>query len=35
MIELKHVERSYRTSHTETWVLRSIDITIKEGSSLP
>ena len=31
MIELKNVERSYKTGHTETWVLRRIGITIKEG----
>lgn len=31
MIELKNVERSYRTGHTETWVLRRIGITINEG----
>ena len=31
MIELKNVERSYRTGHTETWVLCRIGITIREG----
>jgi len=31
MIELKNVERSYKTGHTETWVLRRIGLTIKEG----
>src|SRR5579885_3057501 len=31
MIELKNVERSYKTGHTETWVLRRISLTIKEG----
>jgi len=31
MIELKNVERSYKTGHTETWVLRRIGITIREG----
>ncbi len=31
MIELKNVERSYKTGHTETWVLRRINLTIKEG----
>src|SRR6201998_3115838 len=31
MIELKNVERSYRTGHTETWVLRRIGLTIREG----
>jgi ABC-type lipoprotein export system ATPase subunit len=31
MIELKNVERSYKTGPTETWVLRRIGLTIKEG----
>jgi len=31
MIELKQVERSYKTGYTETWVLRRIGITIQEG----
>lgn len=31
MIELRKVERSYKTGHTETWVLRRIDLTIREG----
>src|ERR1700722_13753125 len=31
MIELKNLERSYKTGHTETWVLRRIDLTIREG----
>ena len=31
MIELKNVERSYKTGHTETWVLRRISLAIKEG----
>ena len=31
MIELKNVERSYKTGHTETWVLRRVGLTIKEG----
>src|SRR5664279_2110307 len=31
MIELKSVERSYKTVHTETWVLRRISLTISEG----
>src|ERR1700757_955475 len=31
MIELKNVERSYKTGHTETWVLRRINLTIREG----
>ena len=31
MIELKNMERSYKTGHTETWVLRQIRLTINEG----
>ena len=31
MIELKNVERSYKTGYTETWVLRRIGLTIREG----
>ena len=31
MIELKNVERSYKTGYTETWVLRQIGLTIREG----
>ena len=31
MIELKHVERSYKAGYTETWVLRRIGLTIREG----
>ena len=31
MIELKNVERSYKAGYTETWVLRRIGLTIKEG----
>lgn len=31
MIDLKNVERSYRTGHTETWVLRRVSLTIREG----
>jgi ABC-type lipoprotein export system ATPase subunit len=31
MIELKNVERSYKTGPTETWVLRRIGLTIREG----
>ncbi len=31
MIEMKNLERSYKTGHTETWVLRRIDLTIHEG----
>ena len=28
MIELRNVERSYRAGHTETWVLRRVNLTI-------
>jgi len=31
MIELKNVERSYKTGPTETWVLRRIGLSIREG----
>ena len=31
MIELKGIERSYKTGHTETWVLRKVGLTIREG----
>ncbi len=31
MIELKNIERSYKTGHTETWVLRRVGLTINEG----
>lgn len=31
MIDLKNVEKSYRTGHTETWVLRRIGLTIQPG----
>ena len=31
MIELNKVERSYKTGHTETWVLRHINLTIHPG----
>jgi ABC-type lipoprotein export system ATPase subunit len=31
MIELKNVERSYKNGTSETWVLRRIELTIKEG----
>jgi putative ABC transport system ATP-binding protein len=31
MIQMKKVERSYRTGHTETWVLRRINLTIRQG----
>ena len=31
MIELDQLERSYRAGHTETWVLRRIKLSIREG----
>ena len=31
MIELKHVERSYKNGHTEAGVLRRIGLTIRES----
>ena len=31
MIELKNLERSYKAGHTETWVLRRMNLTIREG----
>jgi putative ABC transport system ATP-binding protein len=31
MIELNKVERSYKTGHTETWVLRHVNLTIRAG----
>ena len=31
MITLKNVERSYKTGAGQTWVLRRVDLTIKEG----
>src|ERR1051326_7730536 len=31
MIQLKNLERSYKTGHAETWVLRRINLTIREG----
>src|ERR1700687_1323495 len=31
MIDLKNIERSYKTGHAETWVLRRINLTIREG----
>lgn len=31
MIQLKHIERSYKTGPTQTWVLRRIGLEIKEG----
>ena len=34
MIELKKLERSYKTGHTETWVLRNVSLSIREGEFL-
>ncbi len=34
MLELKNVERSYKLGHTEAWVLRRINLTIREGEFL-
>ena len=34
MIQLKNLERSYKTAAGETWVLRRIDLTIPEGEFL-
>lgn len=31
MIELNKIERSYKTGHTETWVLRHVNLTIRQG----
>ena len=31
MIELSNIERSYKTGHTETWVLRRIGLAIRAG----
>jgi putative ABC transport system ATP-binding protein len=31
MIEMKKIERSYKTGHTETWVLRHVNLTIRPG----
>lgn len=31
MIELKNLERSYKTGHTDTWVLWRVNLTIREG----
>ena len=31
MIDLKNLERSFKTGHTETWVLRRINLIIREG----
>jgi putative ABC transport system ATP-binding protein len=34
MIELENIERSYKTGHFETWVLRRINLMIREGEFL-
>ena len=34
MIHLKHIERSYKTGPTQTWVLRRIGLDIREGEFL-
>ncbi len=34
MIQLRHVERSYKTGPTQTWVLRRIGLEIREGEFL-
>ncbi|HMF65298.1 MAG TPA: ATP-binding cassette domain-containing protein, partial [Edaphobacter sp.] len=31
MIELRNLERSYKAGHTETWVLRRVNLTIRQG----
>ncbi len=31
MVNLKNVERSYKNGHTETWVLRRIALTVRQG----
>jgi ABC-type lipoprotein export system ATPase subunit len=31
MIEMKGLERSYKTGHTENWVLRRVNLTIRAG----
>src|SRR5665213_2729446 len=31
MIELKNLERSFKAGHAETWVLRRINLTVREG----
>ena len=31
MIQLNNVERSYKTGAGQTWVLRRVDLTIREG----
>ncbi len=34
MIEMKKIERSYKTGHTETWVLRHVSLAIRPGEFL-
>jgi len=34
MIDLRRIERSYKTGHTETWVLRHVNLTIRPGEFL-
>jgi ABC-type lipoprotein export system ATPase subunit len=34
MIDIRNLERSYKTGHTETWVLRRINLHIAEGEFL-
>ena len=34
MIQLRNLERSYKTGHTQTWVLRRIDLTVRAGEFL-
>ncbi len=34
MIELKKIDRSYKAGTSETWVLRHVDLTIREGDFL-
>ena len=35
MIQLKNVERSYKTGAGQTWVLRRIDLTIRKANLSP
>ena len=34
MIQLKHIDRSYKTGPTHTWVLRRVNLDIREGEFL-
>lgn len=34
MIQLKHIDRSYKTGPTQTWVLRRVDLAIQQGEFL-